>query len=358
MIKVNIFTVKDTLNSQALNFPLLVNRKLLKEMGIEINFFFTVTDNYPEGDTFIVNSKIFLNWWKDRKEEIFSFFEKIRRKTNRLLWFDNTDSTGATQFAVLPYVDGYYKGQILKEKENYLKKYYGKRIYTDFYHKKYNIIDKEDNSGTVIPDEKDLHKIKVYWNSSLGDYSSYVNYLYRLRCISNLFYFRTAEFISSFKNRKTDVSCRIGLKYIRNTIKFHRLRINEILKENFQVSTDKISLKEYYSELSNSRIGISPFGAGEFAYRDFEIIINGAMLMKPDMSHLETWPNLYQEYKTYVPFKWDFSDLVDKIKEYLATEKYSTIAEEAQNIYHKYLYEKQGKEEFCQRFKKIVTQNT
>jgi hypothetical protein len=79
------------------------------------------------------------------------------------------------------------------------------------------------------------------------------------------------------------------------------------------VPTAKISLSEYFSELRNSQIGVGPFGVGEITLRDFEIIICGAALIKPDMNHLETWPNLFQPDETYVPHKWDLSDLKEKL---------------------------------------------
>ena len=40
-----------------------------------------------------------------------------------------------------------------------------------------------------------------------------------------------------------------------------------------------------------TKVVISAFGLGEIILKDFETFLTGGMLMKPDMSHMETWPN-------------------------------------------------------------------
>lgn len=80
----------------------------------------------------------------------------------------------------------------------------------------------------------------------------------------------------------------------------------------------------------------SPFGWGEVCFRDFECFLAGAVLFKPSMDHLETWPNYYVPNVTYVPFAWDFSDFVPKLTEILEhPEKYQLVASEGQNRYLK-----------------------
>lgn len=88
------------------------------------------------------------------------------------------------------------------------------------------------------------------------------------------------------------------------------------------VITDKlIKYGTYYKELLQSRICFSPFGYGEVCWRDYEAIMAGALLVKPDMSHMETAPNIFIPYENYVPVKWDFSDLEEKLEYYLSHEK-------------------------------------
>jgi hypothetical protein len=48
-----------------------------------------------------------------------------------------------------------------------------------------------------------------------------------------------------------------------------------------------------------NKLIFSPFGWGEINYGDFEGILSGDALVKPAMSHLQTWPELYVEGETY-----------------------------------------------------------
>ena len=66
--------------------------------------------------------------------------------------------------------------------------------------------------------------------------------------------------------------------------------------------------------MQNSIASVGPFGLGEITLRDYEVIISGSTLLKPDISFLETWPNLFIENETYVPIKWDLSNLLDTVK--------------------------------------------
>jgi hypothetical protein len=80
----------------------------------------------------------------------------------------------------------------------------------------------------------------------------------------------------------------------------------------------RVDQKGYYEEMRSSRICVSPFGYGELCWRDFETILMGSLLVKPDMSHLRTEPNIFVPGETYVPVRWDYSDLADVCERYLA----------------------------------------
>ena len=107
--------------------------------------------------------------------------------------------------------------------------------------------------------------------------------------------------------------------------------------------------------MKDSKIVISPFGWGEFSYRDYEAFVLGAMLMKPDMSHINTWPNLYQEDKTYIPYNWNFENLIEKLDFFLSnSELRISIAEIGQETFKKYVTGNSSPELFCNQFKKTV----
>ena len=104
--------------------------------------------------------------------------------------------------------------------------------------------------------------------------------------------------------------------------------------------TGNVSQYRYYRELKDSKIVLSPFGWGEVCFRDFEAILAGALLFKPDMSHLVTWPNIYIPHETYVPLKWDGSDLLEQTERYLNDSKERNRI--AANAYEQYRNELAG----------------
>lgn len=77
---------------------------------------------------------------------------------------------------------------------------------------------------------------------------------------------------------------------------------------------EKLHNKKYIEILQNSKIVISPWGAGEWCWRDYEAFYTGAVLIKPESSFVKSVPDVYQNNYTYVPCKYDFSDLKEKIQ--------------------------------------------
>jgi len=120
------------------------------------------------------------------------------------------------------------------------------------------------------------------------------------------------------------------------------------------IETEPISHKEYLKELRSSMISVSPFGYGEICYRDFEIILAGALLFKPSMEHLKTYPDIYVKNKTYVPFEWDFRDFNEKIDDLIdKPDMVKEISSAAMDRYG-FLLSGQGQNEFCLRFKTLL----
>ncbi|PVH28571.1 glycosyltransferase [Pararhodobacter oceanensis] len=74
-----------------------------------------------------------------------------------------------------------------------------------------------------------------------------------------------------------------------------------------------VPLPRFMVEMRASKIGFSPFGYGEVCWRDYEAVMAGAVLLKPDMSHIETAPDIFVPWETYVPIAWDLSDFHDTV---------------------------------------------
>lgn len=127
------------------------------------------------------------------------------------------------------------------------------------------------------------------------------------------------------KNRKIDVCSLIGISKenfehgIRTDEHYNlprykifdqvsKLKCNVITTEK----TGKLNREEYFNKLLNSKICISPYGYGEIAIRDIEAISAGCIIIKPDMSCVDTHPNVYSD-ETYIRCNYDYSDLNEKV---------------------------------------------
>ena len=77
--------------------------------------------------------------------------------------------------------------------------------------------------------------------------------------------------------------------------------------------TEKMPFQEYMKNLWSSKISLSPFGMGEFCFRDLESMMMGTVVLKPSHKKVDTLPNLMVDNETFIPCKYDWSDLEEKI---------------------------------------------
>ena len=338
-------------------FPIFRSINFLKDKGIKINFFYSYTESVFESDILIIDSR-FCSKQKDLNKFI-EDLQKRKTKKNKIIFADTADNSGQIKANFLPIVDVYWKGQILKNKNDYMKPHYGGRLFTDFYKKKYKITDGNEQYSQSVKDKKLLDKIKVCWNMGLCDHGLYSHIKQKLFSIFKLRFFINNTAIYNNYEKQYNISCRIGTKYARATVQFQREKISNLLKK--YTNTNKISRFKYLKEMRLTKCVVSPFGWGELCPRDFEAFINCGILIKPDMSIFETWPSWYLSKNnkyfgpTYLPFKWDLSNLEYQIK--FALDKYQNqkqIALEGQRIYKKYTVGCKSKELFVKRFVKLI----
>lgn len=352
-MKIHILTNNNSPCSWAFNCPLILGRDFFSKENIFCKFYLRITEELFQSDCLFINSNVFRTYWKNDKKTIFKTLENARSHGQKIVWFDTTDSTWCTQFEVLPYVDLFLKNQLLKDRNKYLKKYRTGRIFTDFFDELYNAGDYEFKY--FLPEEDELDKIDVSWAPCFQNYNeSRFTFLTKIK---NL----TRPFITNFQsgNLKIDffppagkrtniISARFGFGHSRISVVAHRQKVKMVLEER-GVDCTRISLHDYFKELKNSRICVSPYGVGEFCYRDYESIVCGTTLVKPDMSHMVTWPNFYQENKTYLAHQWDLADLLIKLDFLIANPDFCReISENAQNFY-KHVISSEGIKEFVER---------
>lgn len=96
------------------------------------------------------------------------------------------------------------------------------------------------------------------------------------------------------------------------------------------INGERVSIDEYYNRISSAKILLAPYGYGEMAPRDIEAAMFGSILIKPDMSYIDTAPNIFEDKVTYIACKHDFSDLEEKINLVLGNyDKFSYIISNA-----------------------------
>lgn len=309
-------------------------------------------------DVLCVSAKRFKTSWRaDGGASVFAWLRDARSRAHRILWFDTSDGTGTTQFAVLPLVDRYVKSQVLRDRRAYQRSPYGSRIFTDFIHERFGIADADSGEPHLSfpPPDDDLGKIVAGWHYGFLEYGAWGDRLtalwHRMPLLPRQF---LVQWTPPATHRPTSVSCRMGMRYTRATVAYPRLEIRKRLAAR-GIPTERIPRRSYFRELLRSRAGVSPFGYGEVCYRDFELMVAGAAMMKQDMSHLETWPDFWVPDETYLPFAWDLSDfdaVLDRV--FASPRRVTDIACAAQDRY-RHALSTAGAAAFAERFTALVT---
>ena len=105
----------------------------------------------------------------------------------------------------------------------------------------------------------------------------------------------------------------------------------------------------FFAEMRRSQLCFSPFGYGEVCWRDYEAFATGAVLLKPDMGHLRTFPEVFRPGETYVALRWDCSDLADQVQHWLAdASARQRMSEAAFDLMHQHVLREEARLPFEQ----------
>ncbi|RKF16918.1 glycosyltransferase family 1 protein [Roseovarius spongiae] len=210
-------------------------------------------------------------------------------------WFAPTDLRMAARVA--PHVDGYLTKHLLRDRARYDLPTYGDTTLMDYYGRRFGL-DHEERQFP-IPDGfwKTLH---------LGPS------------------FATADFmLPAFLRgkrpggvRPIDLHARIAVE---GTPWYAAMRAEcasavAALDGVRCVTGTGIRHGRFLRELRASKVCFSPFGYGEVCWRDYEAVMTGAVLLKQDMSHVMTDPDIFAPDETYVPVRWDLSDFAERLE--------------------------------------------
>ena len=349
-------------------YPLIAYRLQLLDMGIQLDFYTKNHEKLKYCDIVIVESKFIKDDLLNNKIKVFEFLSSLKTKDNLVFIYDLGDSTYSWSIETLPYIDKLLKPFIFKDKMNYTIPLEGCNLISSFYFEK-GLISKEKifyRKPKYVKDKKLLNKIQVGYNGVFSNFFSKRFSLWNMDILSRLFrknfklycelikyHSKDHPFVKPDLNKKINLSCRLSVDNYSNGINYHRKEISKITSK--YNACNLISRKNYINEISNSKIVVSPFGWGEINIpRDYEAAIKGSLLIKPDISHLETWPNIFNK-NTIIQHKWDFSDLPDLIEMALGNyDHYINYSIELQNQFKDYTCPKFGVEKFYENFLRIL----
>lgn len=307
--------------------PLYLNRRRLRQLGVHLRFVSAqqkLAIFAGKYDVLFLSSRAFFVKGNDDEERraVLRTLEDLRGKGAKIVWFDMRDSAGNSQFEVLPFVDAYWKKQIYKDRSAYYRPLYGNRLYTDYYHREFGIEDSYSEDAALLSKEHE-HKLGLAWNLGVTDF--HARQLHRrlldialdhagLRRSPRLVWTDPGE------TREHGLIALFRAQYERDTVAYQRRRALEILDEYRKSGTpaanamftqkQRVPRHKFTRLLGSAKIVLSLYGWGEVCYRDYETWLAGAALLMPDMSHLETVPDVYTARETYWPLQWDLSDLV------------------------------------------------
>lgn len=259
----------------------------------------------------------------------------------RLVYFDGDDDLNV-QWPDLPgEVDRYLKKHVFADRAAYLRTYQGKSNLTDHLHRTQGLrlVDHAVQSSGPL-DAACLGKISVGWNIGLDDK------------IDDLFRSLPAP---RLEGRSVDIASRA---YVPPTLWTHGLRAPvveqlERMSARFRVVAprDRVGQDQYYRELLDAKLCVSPFGYGEICWRDFEAILCGCVLVKPDMGHVRTQPDVFIPGETYLPVRWDYADLAEQCERLLADDaRRQAMARRARDA----LAQALGEDWFLSRFGELL----
>lgn len=159
-------------------------------------------------------------------------------------------------------------------------------------------------SGTPAPRLTDADLAKIHAFYGFGAYQKHER-----------LWSRQIDFTS---RRKHAVHFAGTVSYNGSEIDVHRKLAASVARSIGGIGEPGRSLRpdEYAATMLDSRAVLCPFGWGESAHRDYEAWLLGCVVIKPDCSTVDSWPDAYVPGVTYLPCKADWSDgpgLVDQV---------------------------------------------
>lgn len=244
------------------------------------------------------------------KEDWRECLSRLKRKTARLVFLDDADSTAIMSCDVFGIVDTYAKRSLLKVPARYLTMNAEVRVHDEYFLNKSGIFPAGRNC--LSPDN--LRQIRLSWNfvyqadGRSGELRSISRRLGR-----DLVY--PVKLRNSLR-RRIPLSALYRVNGSGPSAKVRELFLDLARPGIFTTDQNGVSRKEYYRLLRDSKSSISPFGFGELCIRDFEIGLFGGILLKPSVEHLVSFPSILEIGKSYLGLPWEPEKWLDAISDF------------------------------------------
>ena len=343
-------------------YPVRVFKNELREMNLDIEYFSNpLKKGIEDCESLILfddNYRDFLPIiQKDRKTAV-GFLQEFLKKFPRIIWFDNSGSSGLLRSYIFPFIAVYAKTQLMRNVDYYLEYHSTVSPHREYVKKVLRIDDPLKAKEPIS--ETDKQKLRISWNTVFKNWN-WMN-VPRLDRMIDLIKKKEYHFSYSpvnLRNRGYLIPYRVAYWQKTPTVTWWRTqtreKIEEVLKTNKKYHINppgRVSKREFNNEIKNSIVTISPFGINEICYRDFECFVNGSLLFKASMEHINTWPDLFIDDVTYISHKWDFSDFAEKLDSILThPDRYEEIAREGQNRFREVLSDGHA---FAQHFYEMI----
>ena len=352
--KISVIHSGSTIESLYTLFPLIISRFSSHLQFLHVD---SKEAEKAEGDCVILvrvfkGNQLFDG--EDQKKR--DYINDLKKRFQRVIMLDDGAGSDSLHFEYMDLVDLYYKGKLLKDRSHYLRPMYGRQLFTDYYHKNFGIDDDKVKIREVPQESSVLNKLKVSWNLGYGMYPMPAKTYSRLakgatrlngaKWLRPWFIYHYKKMLRQINTpvdlhvKLNKVQARFGNRDLPNTIAYQRKLFMQKCAHTGVVLTGSIDSDAYNREIKKVAAVLSPFGWGEVCFRDFEAVANGCLLIKPAMDHIETWPDIYINSKTYVPVDWDGNDLVQTINDVSKNIfTYDDIVRSAKEKYKKALLE-------------------
>ena len=293
--------------SHAQIFPFVFFRRQLASLGIqtrEVSLSRFVSKRFPKISADIICLQ---TWFDLSSAQMQSLIKNIKTEWPDvpIIYFDWFAPTDLRYAEILdPCVVGYVKKQVLRDFAIYGTQTIGDTNLSDYYSRLFGLDLPRKNF--VVPTS---FREKIIVGSGF-EYSE-----------------RIASLLvhePQFHDRSIDLHARISVS---GTAWYSAMREHALIKASSSDGSlasaiqGRVPTKRFYSELRQSKLCFSPFGYGEICWRDFEAMCTGALLIKPDVSHLCLSQKFFISRETYIPVSWDFRDLNNVVEYYVAHKK-------------------------------------